>query len=214
MLLVTVEILLVVVAPLLVLYLRGQWPLRAAIPCLLVIPVLWYLTYAPIHELSHLVATYLVGGRVVYAKLIPSFWVGEFGRAWLTTEGLSGTWQHLAMTSAPYVLDAASVVAGFYLLRRVFSAHAFVIGLVFMLLCLRPMFDFVCETVAFAQGDRGDFYYIAGVVGRPLVWSLLAVLLGLSAYAIASVLRGGAIYQTDRRPSLKGADRAWSRPRR
>ena len=189
MLLVTLEILLVVVAPLLFMYLRGKWPLRDAIPCLLVIPVLWYLTYSPIHELSHLVATYLVGGRVVHAKLIPSFWVGEFGRAWLTTEGIRGSWQHVVMTSAPYILDAASVVAGFQLLRRGFSKHAFVIGSLFMLLCLRPMFDFVCETVAFALGDKGDFFHIAGVVGRPTVWSLLVVLIGLSALGIASVLR-------------------------
>jgi hypothetical protein len=188
MLLVTLEILLVVVAPLLILYLRGKWPLRVAIPCLLVIPVFWYLTYSPLHELSHLVATYLVGGRVVHAKLIPSFWVGEFGRAWLTTEGLSGSWQRVVMTSAPYMLDAACVVAGLYLLRRGFTRHAFVIGFLFMLLCLRPMFDFVCETVAFALGDKGDFYHAAEVVGSPAVWSLLIVLIGLSAYTIASVL--------------------------
>jgi hypothetical protein len=197
MLLITLEILLVVVAPLLVLYLRGKWPLRAAIPCLLVIPVLWYLTYSPLHELSHVVATYLAGGRVVHAKLIPSFWVGEFGRAWITTEGLSGSGQHVVMTAAPYMLDTASVVAGLCLLRRGVSKHAFVIGFLFMLLCLRPMFDFVCETVAFALGDKGDFYHIALVVGSPAVWSLLAVLSGLSAYTIARVLGRFALCGSD-----------------
>ena len=197
MLLVTLEILVVVVAPLLFLYLRGEWPLRTVIPCLFVIPVLWYLTYSPLHELSHLVATYLVGGRVVHAKLIPSFWVGEFGRAWLTTEGVRGSWQHLVMTSSPYMLDTVCVVAGFYLLRRDFSRHAFVVGFLFMLLCLRPMFDFLCETVAFAMGDKGDFYHIAEVVGSPTVWSLLVVLIGLSSYTIVSVLGRFAVCSSD-----------------
>ena len=72
--LVTVEITLVIVAPLLFLYLRSSWPLRVIIPCLLSIPLLWYLTYSPLHELSHVVGTYLVGGTVTSIKLIPRFW--------------------------------------------------------------------------------------------------------------------------------------------
>ena len=52
----TCEILLVLVLPLLVLYLKGNWPWRRAIPPLVIIPVFWYFTYAPVHELSHAVA--------------------------------------------------------------------------------------------------------------------------------------------------------------
>ena len=66
----TCEILLVVVMPLLVLYLKGNWPLRKVIPALVIIPVLWYFTYAPLHELSHAAGTYLVGGTVI--ESIPS----------------------------------------------------------------------------------------------------------------------------------------------
>src|SRR5512136_2998807 len=105
MLLVTLETLVVIVAPLLILYLTGHWPMRIVIPCLLVIPVLWYLTYSPIHELSHVLGTYLVGGAVTELKLIPRFWHGEFGRAWITPQGLWAPWQQLVMTSAPYALD-------------------------------------------------------------------------------------------------------------
>jgi hypothetical protein len=46
-LLITLEILLTIVTPLLFLYLKGTWALRNTIPCLLSIPVLWYLTYSP-----------------------------------------------------------------------------------------------------------------------------------------------------------------------
>jgi hypothetical protein len=95
------------------------------------------------------------------------------------------------------MLDTACVVGGLYLLRRNFSKDAFVIGFLFMLLCLRPMFDFVCETVAFALGDKGDFYHIAGVVGGPAVWSLLVVLIGLSAHTIARVLGRFAVCSSD-----------------
>jgi hypothetical protein len=70
-LLYTFEILLVLVLPLLILFLKGNWPLRKVQPALVLIPVIWYLTYAPIHELSHAAGVVLAGGKVVTYKLIP-----------------------------------------------------------------------------------------------------------------------------------------------
>ncbi len=189
LLLVTLETLVVIVAPLLILYLTGRWPMRIAIPCLLVIPVLWYLTYSPIHELSHVLGTYLVGGSVTEIKLIPSFWKGEFARAWITPQGLGALWQQLAMTSSPYVLDGLSVAVGFLALhRRRLIRRPFALGVALMLLCLRPAFDVLCETVAFALGGRGDLHHIAQATGYPTVWWSMALLFGLSLFTIARVL--------------------------
>ena len=100
MLLTTFEILLTIVTPLLALYLRGGWPSRTVAGCMVCIAVVWYLTYAPIHELSHGAATLLAGGRVLEVKLIPSFWEGTFAVAWVTTAGLDQPWQQLAMGGA------------------------------------------------------------------------------------------------------------------
>ncbi|RPH38196.1 hypothetical protein EHM92_00615 [bacterium] len=188
-LLILVELFIVVVVPLLLLYLRSGWPLRAIIPCLLSIPVLWYFTYAPLHEISHVVATYLVGGTVTSVKLIPSFWRGEFGRAWITTAGVTEPWQQIVTTALPYLLDVVSLVLGIVVLRRGFSGNAFVVGFLFMLLCLRPAFDFVCEPVAFLLGDRGDIYHIAQAVGSITTWSFLLLSIGLSFFSIVTILR-------------------------
>ena len=76
----TFEILLVVVMPLLILYLKGNWPLRKVIPPLVIISVFWYFTYAPLHELSHAAGVYLVGGKVIAYKLIPRILVGRIRR--------------------------------------------------------------------------------------------------------------------------------------
>jgi len=192
MLLITLEILVLVVAPLLILYLARPWPLRIAIPCLLAIPVLWYLTYAPIHELSHVLGTYVVGGTVTGVKLIPSFWHGEFGRAWITPQGLRAPWQQLSMTGAPYVLDGVSVAVGFLALRARCLRHPFALGVALMLLCLRPAFDVTCETVAFALGGRGDLYHIAQVTGYPAVWLSMLVLAMSAILAAARVLSSSA----------------------
>jgi hypothetical protein len=187
-LLITFEILVVVVTPLISLYLKGNWPLRTTIPCVLSIPILWYPTYAPLHELSHAAATYLVGGQVIYMKL-PRFWLGEFGHAWITPVGITHSWQWFITTTSPYILDDICIVAGIVILRRVFSKNPFVVGLVFMLLCLRPAFDFVCEPIAFLSGDRGDFYALQQIVGAFVTWSFILFSVALSMFSIVTILR-------------------------
>jgi hypothetical protein len=187
--LMTLEILLVIDAPLLFLYLKGKWPLRTVILCLLSIPVLWYLTYAPLHELSHIAGTYLVGGRVVYYKLIPKFWLGEFGHAWITSQGISKSWQQFISTSSPYLGDDICIIIGYFILRRNFSKNPFIVGLVFMLLCLRPAFDFVCETIAFLSGTRGDIYTIENIIGSFWTWSFILLSMALSLISTASILK-------------------------
>jgi hypothetical protein len=187
--LVTVEILLTIVLPLLALYLRGPWPLRKGVVCLATIPVLWYPLYAPIHELSHLAGDCLVGARVTEIKLIPRFWQGEVARAWVTAEGISGNWQQLISTGFPYILDLASVAAALWLVKKHFPRTAFLAGFLFMLLCLRPLFDLVCETVAFALGGKGDLYFLDRILGNFLMWTFLLFSIGLALVCTVKVLR-------------------------
>ena len=186
--LITCEILLVVVMPLLVLYLKGNWPLRKIIPPLVIIPVLWYFTYAPLHELSHAAGTYLVGGKVIEYRLIPRFWLGEFGGAWAIPSGYTQSWQQLTSSAFPYMLDIVCFVVAIFVFRRDFSRNPFFIGLAFMLLCLRPAGDFIFEPIAFLSGDRNDFYAIQQIVGPFAIWSFILISIGLAAYSILSTL--------------------------
>jgi hypothetical protein len=204
-LLITAEILVVVVAPLMALYAKRNWRLRHVVACLVLIPVLWYLTYAPLHELSHIGGTYLAGGSVVDCKLMPRFWKGEFEVAWITPRGLTHPWQMLVMSISPYVADLVCVVAGMRVLRRRVTANAFVVGLGFMLLCLRPAFDFVCEAVALLGGFRGDLYNIQGVIGKPALWCFVLIALGLSLLSILTIVGRYARSAEDERNDLQSA---------
>jgi hypothetical protein len=121
LLLVTFEVLFIVVAPLLVLYLRGTRRTQTMVACVSTIPVLWYFVYAPIHELSHLLGSYLVGAQIVEVKLIPRFWTGEFAGAWIRSLGFANEWSQFIMTFAPYFLDLFSIAVGVYVLRRKLS---------------------------------------------------------------------------------------------
>ena len=188
-----VETLAVLVALLLILYLKRGWPLRIVIACMVLIPVLWYLTYAPIHELSHALGAYLAGGSVTEIKLIPSFWKGEFAGAWITPQGLREPWQQLVMTSAPYVLDGLSLVVGFVALGRGrLMGRPVALGVAFMLLCLRPAFDVLSETVAFALGAQADLYHITLAVGSTRVWVGSVILLGFSLFIMTRLFVSNA----------------------
>ncbi len=188
LLLTTIEILVVVVAPILVLYLRGNWQQRTMMICVSTIPVLWYFVYAPVHELSHLLGAYLVGAQITDVKLIPRFWLGEVAVAWIKSEGYTSEWTRLVMTAAPYVLDVVSLAVGVYIVHRKLSRNAFVIGSVFMVLCLRPAFDFVCETVGYATGFEGDLFHIALTVGGIATGAFLTLAIAFSVYVIIVVL--------------------------
>ncbi len=95
------------------------------------------------------------------------------------------------MTSSPYVLDGVSVAVGFFARRRMLLLRPLPLGVVLMLLCLRPAFDVVCETVAFALGGRGDLYHLALTAGRPTVSLSMALLIGFSLFTIARVISDG-----------------------
>ena len=152
------------------------------------IPILWYFVYAPIHELSHLLGAYLVGAQIVEVKLIPRFWAGETAVAWIKSEGYTNEWSQLIMTISPYVLDLVSVAVGVYVLQRKLSRNAFLIGFLFMFLCLRPTFDFVCETIGFATGFQGDLFHVALTLGSLATWTFLAISIAFSTYAITVII--------------------------
>jgi hypothetical protein len=184
----TCEILLVVVMPLLVLYTKGNWPLRKVIPYLVVIPILWYFTYVPLHELSHAAGLYLVGGKAIDYKLVPRFWLGEFSGGWVTPSGITQSWQQLTFSAFPLLLDIVCFVVAIFAIRRCSSRNPFLIGLAFMLLCLRPAIDFVFESIGFLSGWRGDLWYMQQIVGPFALWSFILISIGLAVYSISSTL--------------------------
>ena len=189
-LLVTCEILVVVVMPLLVLYINGKWPMPKVIPSLVIISIIWYFSYMILHELSHAAGLYLVGGKAIDYRLIPRFWLGEFGggAAWVTPGGIPQIWQQLTFHSFPYLLDIVCCVAALFVFRRGFSRNPFFAGLVFMLLCLRPAFNLIGETIGLVTGWKGDLYNIQQITGPVALWSFILVSIGLAVYTISSSL--------------------------
>ena len=183
---VLLEIIVTVVVPLLVLYHKSGWPLRHRTTSLILVPLLWYVVYAPIHELSHLLAAYLVGGTVADVRLIPPFWRGEVAGAWISPVGITEGPRLALMSSAPYVLDLVSSAIGLLILKRPYVRGAFLAGFAFMVLCLRPLFDLVCESISFLSGFHGDLYHIGIHAGTATMATL--VLASLTMATSAAIL--------------------------
>ncbi len=185
-LLVTIEILIIVVMPLLVLYLKGSWPMREVVPSLVIIAVFWYFSYMIFHELSHAAGLYLVGGETLDYRLIPRFWLGEFGggAAWITPSGIPMRWQQLTFHAFPYLVDVICLIVAVPIFKRSLLRNAFFAGLTFMLLCLRPAFNIVGEVIGLLTGWKGDLYNIQQIVGPFALWLFILIAVGLAVYSI------------------------------
>jgi hypothetical protein len=92
------------------------------------------------------------------------------------------------MTAFPYLLDVVCFIVAIFVFWRGSSRNPFLIGLAFMLLCLRPAMDFVFEPLAFLSGDRNDFYAIQQIIGPFAIWSFILISIGLAVYSILSTL--------------------------
>ena len=188
-LLYTFEILLVLVIPLLILYLKGNWPLRKIIPCLFIIPIIWYFAYSPIHELSHAAGIYLAGGKVIVWKLIPRFWMGEFAQAWVKASGITQNWQQIMMTGFPYLIDLICLKISILVFRKSNTRNPLWLGMAFMMLCLRPAMDFIFEPIAYFTGDKNDFYALQQIMGTIGIRTFVIASMGFAGYTIVSSLK-------------------------
>ena len=139
-----IEILLLIVLPLMILYLRSGWEKKEIVLNLIALPLIWYLLYAPIHELSHMLGCIIVGAEITDFRLFPRFWEGSFGFAYVDIKGgFNENFSSLVILISPYLLDLLSIIAGYYILTRLKIKNSFLVGFIFLILCLRPLYDVI-----------------------------------------------------------------------
>ena len=139
-----IEILTIIVLPLLVFYLRSKWPQKEIVIFAIVLPLLWYLLYAPIHELSHMLGAAIIGASIKDYRLFAHFWEGDFGFAYVDIAGGLGTnFNSLIILVSPYILDFISLILGYFILKSYRIKNSFLAGLIFLFLCLRPTYDVI-----------------------------------------------------------------------
>jgi hypothetical protein len=183
-----IEILAIIVLPLLVFYLRSKWPQKEIVIFLIVLPLLWYLFYAPIHELSHILGCIIVGAEIKDYRLFAHFWEGDFGFAYVDVAGgLGVNYKSLIILIAPYVLDFLSLILGYFILIRHKTKNSFLAGLIFLFLCLRPAYDIFDNYLGIIY-NHSDFVLVIKIMGWFLTYTFGLVMAVFAAFAIGRIL--------------------------
>jgi hypothetical protein len=172
------EILVLVVLPLLIVYLRSSWSGKDIYVNVTVLPLLWYLFYAPIHESGHILGCIVVGADITDYRLFTHFWEGSFGFAYVDVQGGLGVNMHsFIILVMPYLLDLISIATGYYVLIHNKIKNPFLFGLVFLIFSVRPLYDLADNFIGYFY-NHSDFVLASQIAG-PLI---------IFAYVILSVL--------------------------
>jgi len=140
MVLSVIEIAIFLMLPLILFYQRSTWEAKRYIPVLVVLYLIWYVTYALMHELSHLFGVWIMGKDLQGYQLLPKFWKGEFGYG-VVHYNFVGDRADFWIILMPYLRDVLLCIIGFLLVRRRIGASVFVTGLILVLLVFSPLFD-------------------------------------------------------------------------
>ncbi len=176
------EILVLVVLPLLIVYLRSSWTNKEIYINVIILPLLWYLFYAPIHEMGHMLGCIIVGANITDYRLFAHFWEGSFGFAYIDVKGgLDVNMNSFIILILPYILDLISIAIGYYLLTRYKFKNSFLFGLVFLSFSVRPLYDLVDNSIGYFL-NHSDFVLASLIVGSLLIFTfvIISIIIGIA----------------------------------
>ena len=186
---VSISFLLLILAPLIFLFSKGPWSFRTTLPGLGVLVILFFLLYTPLHELSHVAGARLAGIQVRDIQLFPKIQAGQIVTAHYHPANVRSVSQFVMMTGFPYLLDVLGSIAAILFLRRNSSQNYFFAGFLFMVLCLRPAFDFTGETLGLLARNGGDLHQIARSIGFSTTGWILSFSIGITLLSIFIFLK-------------------------
>ena len=183
-----IEILILLILPLLVIYLRSNWVIKEIYFNVIILPLIWYLFYAPIHELSHILGCIIVGADITDYRLFAHFWEGSFGFAYVDVKGgLGVNMNSLIILISPYILDFISIIVGYYILTRYKIKNSFPLGLTFLIFCLRPLYDIVDNYIGIFY-NHSDLVLTSKIIGEYITYSYGIISVTISLIAIILLL--------------------------
>lgn len=184
-----IEILILVVLPLLIVYLRSSWPNKEIYFNVILLPIIWYVSYAPLHELGHILGCVIVGAEVKDYQLFAHFWEGKFGFAFVEIkEGFAENMNSFVILILPYILDIFSIIIGYYFLTRYKIKKSFLFGLVFLLLSIRPLYDLIDNFIGYFL-NHSDLVMAGRIVGNSLTFIFIIVSVIVGIISILSLIK-------------------------
>jgi hypothetical protein len=178
------EVALLILLPLILFYRRSHLPKRQQIMGIAALYAIWFLSYAVMHELSHMIGSWITGTRIAGSQLIPPFWKGDFRTAYVDSRFENAT-QAAVSVLLPYLRDIAFMATGLWLTARKKVDGHFLAGLILVLLMLSPLFDIINNYSGFLLQAGGDFRELSKWIGMGYA-HLAGALLTAMAFFIAA----------------------------
>ena len=177
-----IEIALLIILPLIKFYQQIKLTHKQYIINIALLYLIWYFSYAGLHELCHMLGSWITGTKILDYQLIPPFWKGDFKTAYVNPLFENNN-QAVVSVIMPYLRDIVFLIIGFWLLIRKRINNHFLKGLILILFILSPLFDIINNYSGFVFVSFGDFKELSIRVGV-----LYANVIGLLFTLIATVI--------------------------
>ena len=105
---------LLIMLPLVIFYQRSIWSYKKYLPGIVLIYLIWYLSYALFHELMHLPGALIFDKTIYEIKLIPRFWTGDLGSGYVRYD-YKGDSMDFIIILLPYAKDMVLLALGYLL---------------------------------------------------------------------------------------------------
>ena len=182
----TVELALLVMLPLVLFYQRSSWKVKNYFFHIIWIYLIWYLTYALFHELSHLWGAWVTGANVVDMQLIPRFWEGDIKTGYVQTIYTSKA-QEFFIVILPYVKDIILVMIGCLILWQKPKSTSLTLGLMLTMFIFSPLYDIFNNYSSYLLGALNDFNALA-LTSSPVISNLIGITFTLFSLAITILI--------------------------
>jgi hypothetical protein len=179
------EIALLIMLPLILFYQRSIWTYKKYLPSIMIIYLIWYLTYALFHELMHLLGAWIFDKTVYEMKLIPKFWAGDLYSGFIRYDYKSDPTDFIIIL-LPYARDVILLGLGYLLIIKADIQKPFMIGLILVIMILSPLFDIGNNYFGYLLGSMNDFNALGESSSK-----LVSHLIGISFFSISATI---AIY--------------------
>ena len=161
----TLSVALVIIYPLIRFYQRSNWTQNHNFVRILGLTILWFLVAPPLHELSHIIGTKIVGAKILDYQLLPKYWIGDFRNAYIKPD-FDTKFQEFIIRTSPYLGNLIFASIGFIVLIKKRIQHPFIVGLLFSLLLLNSVFDIVSNFLGYTIKRDGDLNGLSKLIGH------------------------------------------------
>ncbi len=182
MILSVLEIALLIMLPLVLFYQRSSWTFKEYGSSIVIIYLIWYLTYALFHELSHMFGAWIFDKTIFEFQLIPKFWKGELGTGYINYDYKSDS-KDFIIILLPYAKDIILLAVGYFVIIKMEMKKPFILGLILVLLILSPLFDIGNNYSAYLLGSMNDFNALGESSSK-----LISHLIGISFFMTSALI--------------------------